>query len=239
MQKMKIDKRKKWILLVDVETAGPVDDPVVYDVGYAVSDRMGNIIFSRHYVVHEVFNLNPDLMRTAYYAYKIPRYNEEIQNGTIRVKRFWEIKHEVLEVMRRLKIERVAAYNCQFDRRALNNTCRLLSDGKDKYFFPYKTDFWCIWNMACQVICTQKMYLQFCKRYGYESAAGNCSTNAETVYRYLTGNPAFLEEHMGLEDVEIETQILAHCLRQHKKMKRGIYRLCWRIPQQAYKALTA
>jgi hypothetical protein len=41
---------------------------------------------------------------------------------------------------------------------------------------------------------------------------------AEVLWRYLTDNTSFEEDHTGLEDVAIEAQIFAECVRQHKKM---------------------
>ena len=41
---------------------------------------------------------------------------------------------------------------------------------------------------------------------------------AEILWRYLTDDKSFEEEHTGLEDVTIEAQIFAECVRQHKKM---------------------
>ena len=46
---------------------------------------------------------------------------------------------------------------------------------------------------------------------------------AEILHRYLTGDNAFAESHTGLEDVLIEKDILAHCFRQHKKMRKDLY----------------
>ena len=46
---------------------------------------------------------------------------------------------------------------------------------------------------------------------------------AETVYRYITRDTDFVESHTGLEDVKIETLIMAYCYRQHKKMRKGLW----------------
>lgn len=238
-EKIILDKRKKYILTIDVETAGELDCPLVYDVGYAVTDKKGNIIFSRHYVIHEVFNLMPELMATAYYAYKIPKYKARIQSGEIKVKRFIDVFYEIRKLLKLTNIDTVAAYNCFFDRNALNNTLRAVTGEKLKYFFPYGINFICIWHMACQTICMQVTFLRWATKMGLYSAKGNVSTSAETVYRYITHDNGFLEEHMGLDDVEIEAKIMAHCFRQHKKMKTNIYRCCWRIPQQKFKEIQA
>ena len=41
--------------------------------------------------------------------------------------------------------------------------------------------------------------------------------------RDLTGNEDFSESHTGLEDVLIEKEILKHCFRQHKKMRKNVF----------------
>ena len=49
-------------------------------------------------------------------------------------------------------------------------------------------------------------------------------TTAEILYRYLSGNNDFVEEHTGLEDVLIEIEIFVQATRQKKKMKRSPYK---------------
>jgi hypothetical protein len=139
--------------------------------------------------------------------------------------------------MKEYNISVVCAYNCNFDKNALNNTIRYISKSALRWFFPYGTEFYCIWNMACQTICKQKGYQRFCLENGFYSTSNNMKTSAETVWAYLTQTPSFEEKHTGLEDVKIEIEIMAHCFRQHKKMDKGINRLCWRVPQSEFKAL--
>ena len=43
-------------------------------------------------------------------------------------------------------------------------------------------------------------------------------TKAEVVYKYLTNNLDFEEEHTGLSDVLIEYRILLTALKTHKKI---------------------
>lgn len=61
------------------------------------------------------------------------------------------------------------------------------------------------------------------------------TTNAETVYKYLTKNADFEEEHTGLADVRIELEILCKCLTYHEKINRNINRGCFHIPQKKFK----
>jgi hypothetical protein len=114
----------------------------------------------------------------------------------------------------------------------LNRTQRYVTKSKYRYLIPYGLPVQCIWHMACQTICSQKKYYDFCIKNGFISKAGNISTSAETVYRFLTNNPTFTEEHKGIDDVLIETAIFAECIKKKKKMNRNINRACWRIAQR-------
>ena len=50
-----------------------------------------------------------------------------------------------------------------------------------------------------------------------------CRFTAEIIYRYLTNDLEFEESHTGLEDTLIEKDILAFCIRQHKKMDKLLF----------------
>ena len=78
---MKIDHRKKYIAVVDTETANGLDEPLVYDLGWAIVDKQGNVYCQRSYVISDIFCYERDLMQTAYYAEKIPNYLADIEQG--------------------------------------------------------------------------------------------------------------------------------------------------------------
>ena len=61
---------------------------------------------------------------------------------------------------------------------------------------------------------------------------GNLITNAERMFAYLSQEFDFQEEHTGLADAIVETQILARCFKSHKSIDKKINRACWRIPQK-------
>ena len=231
--------KKKFYLVLDVETANSTEDALVYDIGYAVTDRFGNIYECDSFIVSDIFCDEPDLMTSAYYAEKIPQYLEGIDNGDFRIKSFYEARAAILAAMKKWNVEAVCAYNAHFDTTALNTTERWLTKSKYRYFLPYGTKIFCIWHMACQTLCMQKSFARFCHANGLESASGNIKTSAEAVYAYMNLNPDFDESHTGLQDVYIEVQIMAKCFRQHKKMNKEINRLCWRIPQAIAKRVNA
>lgn len=222
---------KKYYLVLDVETANSTDDALVYDLGYVVCDKKGNIYEADSFIVSDIFFEEANLMQSAYYAKKIPTYLEGIKNRAFNVVTFKQAREKLLNAIKSYKVEAVCAYNANFDYTALNTTQRWLTKSKYRYFLPYGTKVYCIWHMACQLICTQKNYIRFCLENGFVSPSGNIKTSAETVYAYMTNNADYDENHTGLEDVLIETKILAKCFAQHKKMEKNINRFCWRIPQ--------
>lgn len=120
---------------------------------------------------------------------------------------------------------------------ALKNTTNyLLSNGetvKGKYKFltpQFKElNLLCIWSLACEVLFSQKSFATFAVKHGFVTEAGNYKTSAEVAYAYMTNNPSYTEEHKGLEDVYIETEILARSLRQKKKFVSGIINMPFRL----------
>ena len=234
---MGIDKRKKYYLILDIETANICDDAIAYDIGFAVADKKGRIYDSYSFCVKEMFYYYQDLLATAYYSEKLPQYFEDIKNGTRELQSIYYIRKKVHEVMKLYNTKDVFAYNCYFDKNGLNRTMRYLTKSFCRWFFPYGTQFHCIWHMACQVLFTQKSFQKMANEQNWKSTSGNFQTSAEIAYRYIHQEYDFLESHTGLEDVLIECEIMAKCFRQHKKMNTSINRLCWQIPQQKNKKI--
>ena len=224
--------KKNYYLVLDVETANTTEDALVYDLGYAVCDRHGEIYEYCSMVVSDVYDDKKELMNTCYYHEKLPKYEEGLKNNDFERVSLYEARKRIVDAIEKYDVCAVCAYNAHFDKTALNTTERYITKSKYRYFLPYGIPVYCIWHMACQVICTQKRYSKFCIENGFLSPKGNILTNAETVYAYINKDIYFEEAHTGLQDVLIETQIMAHCFRQHKKMDKNINRLCWRIPQK-------
>lgn len=228
-----MDKRIHYILMLDTETANTIDDNgkldmsnvLVYDIGWQVIDKQGRVYEKKSYVIEDIFFGMSDLMKSAYYAHKIPQYLEDIKSGKRKVERFYKMRLDLLDTMRRYNIKTVCAHNSRFDINALNITQRYLSKSKYRYFFHYGTEIWDTLKMASDTIGKQKSYIEWCERNDYmtKHAKPRPRLTAEILYRYLAGIYDFTESHTGLEDVEIETKILAHCFRQHKKMRKKLY----------------
>lgn len=230
----KIDRRRSYIMVVDVETTGGLDNPLVYDIGYAITDKQGNIYETRSFIIEEIF-YNKQLMASAYYSKKVPKYLKDISEGTRTVVPFLEMRNDFIALAKKYNIKTLSAYKLTFDTRALTNTIRNITKEPKAKFLPKSlknVKMMCIWCLACEVLYTQKTFAKVAIRNGWVSEAGNLKTTAEVGYRYLTGNIDFEEEHTGLEDVLIEIKIMAYALRQNKKRIGGVFAHPWKIPNQ-------
>lgn len=214
---------KHFYLMIDTETAGGLDNPLVYDLGMQVIDRHGNVYAEYNLVISDVFYGMPEKMNSAYYAWKLPRYYEEIENGTRKVVSWDYAKSLVAYLCNYYDIKAIVAHNARFDYNACNNTSSTLKN-KRAFFFPYGIPIWCTFGMARQTVGKQKTYIEWCKKNGYVTKTGQVKLTAEVLYRYISRNSEFGEAHTGLEDVKIERQIFTWILRQHKPMQRTYYK---------------
>lgn len=230
----KIDRRKKYIIVIDTETCngivsktGQLDlkDSLVYDLGLAVIDKRGNVYETRSFVIRDTFYGMSDIMKSAYYADKIPMYHKDIWDGKRKVVSFLEAKLILRDIMEKYRTNVICAHNALFDYRALNTTQRYLTKSAFRYFFPYNVEFWDSLKMARSVMGQMKTYQRFCQENGYMTRhkKPQCRFTAEICYKYIINDTNFTESHTGLEDVLIETQIVAYCIKQHKKMKKLLF----------------
>ena len=227
-----MDRRKTYYIGIDTETCnGRIDidgkldltDSLVYDIGWAVVDKKGNVYESRSFVVEEIFCEMSDLMDTCYYNEKLPRYYEDLDNGTRKLAPLRLIRWLLVQDMKKYNINIVFAHNARFDYKALNNTLRYLTKSEYRYFFPYGIEICDTLKMARAVIAKMPTYRKFCEENDYITKNGQPRLTAEIIYRFITRNNDFVESHTGLEDVHIEKEILAYCYKQHKKMEKRLW----------------
>ena len=163
---MKIDKRKKYFIVLDVETTNnnmedknAPNDGLVYDLGFAIYDKKGNCYAERSFIIKEIFE-DTDLMNTAYYKEKLPKYYKEIEEGKREVLTICQARKRIKSAIDYFNIKEVWAYNASFDYRTLNNTIRLVTGSFVRWFLPYGINVFDIWHVACQVLGTQKTFLR-------------------------------------------------------------------------------
>lgn len=207
-----------------------------YDVGFKVADRKGNTIEEYSVaVMPAVFDnmcYKSDLAHVngLKSAHEMAHRNiEEILNDTdnkyIKCFNIDKFFTAFVGIIQKYNIKRIWAYNCSFDKAALN---RLFGDEKFS-IINSMIEFCDIIPAILYTKLLNKSYVKFCKKNGFITEKGNIQTKAEVVYKYLTGNLNFEEKHTGLADVQIEYEILLTALNECKNPKRK--------PCQAWKIL--
>lgn len=228
---MKIDRRINYKIVLDCETA-PCDrelDEVIpinmlaYDIGWVVCDKNGNVYAERSFINADIFLDEKELMKSAYYSKKIPEYWEDIKAGRRTLTSFYNIRKALLEDVELFEIEQIFAHNMRFDYGSLNNTERWLTKSKYRYFFPYGVTICDTLKLSRQLIATMPTYRRWCVENGYLTKNNQPRLTAEIIYRFISGDEDFEEEHKGLDDCMIEKEILAYCYRKHKKMESRLW----------------
>lgn len=121
--------KKKLYLTLDTETATlpfvkeialnkkdrqklSIAKPLVYDIGWAISDRQGNILDTKNFLVQETFFV-PQVFNTAYYKEKRPIYMNLYKEGQIKADTWDNIIEVLLDDLRKCDV--ATAYNATFD----------------------------------------------------------------------------------------------------------------------------
>lgn len=216
----KIDRRIVYYMTIDTETANGLDCPLAYDLGLAIHDKRGKVYEKASYVIYDVYATEKTLMKSAYYANKLPKYEQALKSGERKMISVFTAKKIVKELCDKYNVKAIIAHNARFDYRSLTTTMRYTTKSKYRYFLPYGIELWDSMVMAEDTICKQKTYIKFCKENGYLCKNGKVRKTAEILYRYITGDNDFTEEHQGLDDVLIEIAITTKCMAQHKSMRK-------------------
>ena len=227
MEEIKIDHRHKYGIMLDTETANTIveDDGKLdmrfvlpYDIGFAVIDSKGNVYETFSFVNEDIFCDEYTLMKSAYYADKIPDYIRDLAHGNRTLATTYEIRKILLDKIKEYGCEFVCAHNALFDYRACNNIQRWTTKSKYRYFFPYGIEFWDTLKASRDVLLKMPTYYDFCEKNGFmtKHKVPKPRLTAEVIYAYITNNPHYKESHTGLEDVLIEAEILKYLKKQHK-----------------------
>lgn len=219
------------IVVFDTETTS-VNKPFCYNIGYNIVEvETGKSLLKRDYVVEQVWH-NTMLFATAYYAEKRPKYVKAMRPRKTLMKKYGYICHKMIKDFIDYEVVGAYAYNSPFD----DGVFTFNSDWY-KCVNPFDNmPIFDIRGYAHQFIVNED-FKKFCEDNGYFTESGNYSTTAETVYRYITGNTDFIEDHTALSDSEIETDILLHCIRNGAEVNTA-YEVKRSIERKIEKTLT-
>lgn len=201
------------ICIFDTETIS-VDKPFCYNIGYVIVDTATwDVLLKKDFVVEQIWH-NNELFNTAHYAEKKPIYVAEMRKHNTRMTKYGYICREMLRDFSAFSVEEAYAYNCDFDDRVFNYNCD---------WFKCANPFDAIGIHDIRGFVHNKMidndYKKFCDDNFLYTKAGNYSTTAEDVYRYLLDDATFKEDHTALSDSLIELEILKACKPSDAELK--------------------
>jgi len=222
--------QKNIFMVIDTETADLSGN--IYDIGWVICDKNGNIFAEYNALVTEVFTDSKKMMG-AYYAHKLfTHYAPMLDQQAIHLERWENIVAIMNAHIEQYAVTTICAYNAAFDFRVIGNTHKNLGFSGKALNASVKTLD--IWRFACETKLQQKAYKKIAKKLGWVSKAGNINSGAEYAYRFCSGEFGFIEDHTALSDARIEAQILAACFRTKKSIPYNqIGGQPWRLIQDA------
>lgn len=204
-----------------------------YDLGFIVVEAKSGAIVKTYNAANMDTFANTELMRTAYYADKLPQYFAAMERGDIERATTYEIMREVRSTIAEYGIKKVWAYNCRYDRSITNSTVKTASNGFTRFFLPYGVE-WCdIWDYA-DCFTAKKSYLDFVAENGLMTPSGNPSTSADSVLKFITKDMSRDEKHTALSDCFDELAIFLYAKGKHTKKSKTIGQ-GWRKAAKAWK----
>lgn len=219
------------ICVFDTETTS-LEKPFTYNIGYVIYDTDTDTdLVKRDFVVEQVWHNNM-LFTTAYYADKRPLYVNAMRARTTMMEKFGYITQRMCFDFKAYNVERAFAYNSNFDEKVFAFNCDWFKCINPFDDVPISD----IRGFAHQFI-VNKYFKSFCDSHKYYTDSGNYSTTAEIVYRYLTYNTDFTEDHTALSDSEIELDILRVALHKGADIN-GDYKAKTSIPRTQTKTLS-
>lgn len=204
------NKRKGTIRLIDTETVN--DDKIIVD--YAGVDILtsGIVINEFGYILKEVYE-NEELMNGKWVGNKKDIWKEQLESGTKKLISIYTLAQMIKEEIKKYNIKALAAYNLAFDVEALENTFNYFGIKDNELMNLIKLD---VYKSAEKYLILRENYAKFCWDNGLLTESNNNKTSVEAVYRFLTNDNKFKEQHIADLDVKIETNILISCMIKSK-----------------------
>ena len=194
------------IVVFDTETTS-LEKPFCYNIGYVIIDtEHDKVLLKREYVVEQIWH-NLPLFTTAYYAEKRPLYIARMRSRQCVMEKFGYICMQMRRDFKEFSVNSAYAYNSPFDDKVFSFNCDWF-----KCINPFdEIPIFDIRGYVHQFIVNDD-YKAFCDKNGLYTESGNYSTTAEALFRYISLNTEFEEEHTALSDSLIEADILSYAV---------------------------
>lgn len=193
-------------IVFDTETIS-LEKKYIYNVGYTITNPDGKILVARDYIIKQVYD-NKVLFSTAYYAQKRPKIVHNLRARRSKRVSWGEMCRLMLKDIKDYNITDGFAFNSKFDIEAFYFN-HLLYKNKRKPLDGLKLHD--IMDYIYPITETDS-YKNFCKLNKFITKNGRPRRNVETIYAFLHNDTNFTEEHLGLSDSIIETEILLRSL---------------------------
>ena len=198
-----------YCIVLDTETTS-LDKPFCYDMSWIIMDKDdGEIVNFQSHVVEQVWH-NLPLFESAYYKDKRTKYVDMMRKHEMVMDKWGYIMRKLKQDIIKYDIHEVYAYNAEFDDKVIAFNCDWFKCNNPLETIP----IYDIWGYASAYITNTEDYKNFCETHARFTDTGNYKGSAEVVYQYMTNDPDFIEEHMGLFDSEIESEILWECIQR-------------------------
>lgn len=220
------------ILVFDTETTD-TNKPFCYNIGYIVYDTDNHeILLKRDFVIEQIWH-NLELFVSAYYAEKRELYISKLKGKKSKLEKFGYTTQTMYRDIKQFEINHAYAYNSSFDERVFQYNC-------DWFKCINPLDIVQVHDIRGQVhdrFAFAESFQNFCDKYELYTESGNYSTTAENVYRFITNNENFVEEHTALEDSLIELEILIETIKAGADWVTD-YKVYTTIPRKQLKQFT-
>lgn len=200
----------RTIMILDTETIG-IEKLYMYDLGYIIAreteDKTFIPIEKKQFIIDQVYN-NKMLFESAYYNEKRPRYTSILKGRRARLKKMGHALTIMRNDIEKYDVDQVWAYNMPFDSSVLKFNADKFNLVNPIEHLPQLD----IMGIATDFIHSKEDYMKYAVKNGYVTKANNIQTNAEITFKYISDIEDFEEEHMALQDCEIELDILNYCI---------------------------
>ena len=219
------------VVVFDTETTN-LEKPFCYNIGYTIVNvENGETLVKRDFVVEQVWH-NPMLFVTAYYADKREKYVAAMRSRKTTMAKYGYICQAMIRDFIKYEVVGAYAFNSPFDDKVFGYNCDWFKCNNPFDNIPIFDIRGYVHNFMID-----DNFKKFCEENNYFTDSGNYSTTAEVMFRYLTNNTEFIEDHTALSDSEIEAEILLECIRRGAEVNK-VYEVKRSIKREVEKVLT-